>query len=134
MIVPVQMVEPIPLTTTGTVVCDMALDWARKCRWLGHHQRPGRTTNGKIKDQIRGDRGLPDLILAGHGLVVFAECKSRYEKLRDDQQRWQVALKAAEPGILYFVWRAIDWPDIVRFLANPHTHPWVTDVTPRFPG
>ena len=57
--------------------------------------------------------GFPDLVIAGHGRVIFAELKSEKGKLSKDQQAWEEALyRDAE----YHLWRPSNWNEIEHAL------------------
>ena len=59
--------------------------------------------------------GFPDLVIAGHGRVIFAELKSEKGKLSKDQQAWLQLLSDA--GEKWFVWRPSDWSNIEKILG-----------------
>lgn len=51
--------------------------------------------------------GMPDLIIAGPGGVMFRECKGPAEELRGPQLAWRRMFQAADAD--YDVWRPADW-------------------------
>jgi hypothetical protein len=53
------------------------------------------------------DAGFPDLVLAGHGRLIFAELKREGGRASIAQLRWKDELEAA--GIEVYVWRPSDW-------------------------
>jgi hypothetical protein len=64
--------------------------------------------------------GFPDLVMAGHGRLVFAELKSHRGRIRPDQQRWINAL--AEAGAEVYVWRPADLLDgTIREVLDTNT-------------
>ena len=80
---------------------------AQRYGWLVAHHPDSR--------KLQGDPGLPDLVLARGGWVIFAELKSERGRVSDDQQRW---LDAIGPDIeaecadatshAAYVWRPAD--------------------------
>ena len=78
---------------------------------LVHHSRPARTANGWATP-IQGDKGLPDLILAGRNGVLFRELKTARGRLSEDQDTWISRLVRARQNVA--VWRTTDWPTRIR--------------------
>lgn len=75
---------------------------------LAHHQltycphcRRALTTH------MAGDRGFPDLVIAGHRGVLYREDKGMAGILRQGQRRWRYQLQAS--GADWDVWKPIDW-------------------------
>lgn len=62
----------------------------------------------------RSEPGFPDLVIAGHGRVLFAELKTERGRLTDPQQRWLNTLR--ECGAEVYLWRPSDWEQIVQIL------------------
>lgn len=71
------------------------------------------------QDSRRNRAGLPDLIAARRGRLLFAELKAQNGRMRADQLKWQAELElvaetvATEYGphpepVQYHVWRPID--------------------------
>ena len=62
-------------------------------------------------DVMAGAKGLPDLIMARRGRVIFAELKSTKGKVRPDQQMWLDELTARIPDATHevYTWRPADW-------------------------
>jgi hypothetical protein len=66
-------------------------------RWLGYrvaHFRPAWTARGYRTPVEADGAGFPDLVICGHGHLLFAECKSRRGRLQPEQQAWLEALAA----------------------------------------
>lgn len=66
-------------------------------RWLGYrvaHFRPAWTARGYRTPVEADGAGFPDLVICGHGHVLFAECKSGRGRLTAEQQIWLQALVA----------------------------------------
>ena len=77
--------------------------------WRVAHFRPARTARG-WRTAVQGDgAGFPDLVLARHGLVLFAELKAEKGKLSPEQEQWQRTVNG-------MVWRPSQWPEIERML------------------
>ncbi len=71
-------------------------------RLLWHHCRDSR--------HCAGAPGIPDLIIAGPGGVIWAEVKpGLYSRLNPGQTSWRYMLEAA--GELHMVWTAEDLAD-----------------------
>ncbi|MFL6138819.1 MAG: VRR-NUC domain-containing protein [Frankiaceae bacterium] len=66
-------------------------------------------------DSRRSHAGWPDLVLAGHGRVLFAELKARTGRLSRAQRMWLGLLRAA--GLEVAVWRPADLDDVVAALG-----------------
>lgn len=75
-----------------------ALLLAARLGLLAHHQPDSRHGTG---------RGFPDLVLAGPGGVLFAECKGPREQLTLPQWTWRFQLLAA--GLDHRIWRQDQW-------------------------
>lgn len=92
---------------------------AHRHGWLVHHQRPAWTKKG-YRSAIQGDPGFPDLTMAKAGRLVFAELKSETGRTAPEQQAWIAAVMSAMcgNGIEMYVWRPVDWPDLVRTLGR----------------
>ena len=73
------------------------LDCARSLSWSCYH-----TWNS-----IHSPAGFPDLTLAGHGRVIFAELKRENGKLTNAQREWITALDEAGQDV--HIWRPSDW-------------------------
>lgn len=54
---------------------------------------------------IKGDPGLPDLLLVRNGMVLFAELKREGEKPEADQKHW---IEQLEPGCRVYLWYPSD--------------------------
>lgn len=58
--------------------------------------------------------GFPDLVLAGHGAILYRELKTETGRLSPAQKRWRDRLLAG--GADWAVWRPSDWGLIVEQL------------------
>lgn len=68
---------------------------ARALGYLVHHQRPARLADGRIRTTIQGDKGWPDLVIAGHGRCWAIELKRPGNPPSPEQVAWITALCAA---------------------------------------
>lgn len=77
-----------------------------------HHCRPSQRADGSWETAIMGDKGFPDLALAGKNGVLLRELKSAKGRTSTDQVAWidRLALAGADVGL----WRPADWPDRIR--------------------
>lgn len=90
------------------------IKWAQNFGWLVHHSRKSRTPDGqRWETAIKGDKGLPDLVLARDGIVMLRELKTDKGTLSKEQRAW---LAAAGP--LGGVWRPRIWAVIMDELRN----------------
>lgn len=78
------------------------IDLAKLLGLRVHHTRPARTAHGWVTP-ISGHKGLPDLVIAGPGGVLWRELKSNTGRLTLDQVEWISALR--ESGQDAEVWR-----------------------------
>ena len=94
---------------------EQIIEVAQLCGWMVAHHPDSR--------RMKGNAGLPDLILAKEGRVVFAELKSSTGTVSDAQQGWLDALaprKGQTAAHSVYVWRAKDdehWAEIKRVLG-----------------
>jgi len=80
---------------------------ARLLGWRVAHFRPARTAHG-WRTPVAGDgAGFPDLVLVGHGRVLFRELKAGRGRLRPEQEAWLSALRSS--GADAEVWTEADW-------------------------
>lgn len=75
-------------------------------RWAHYHN----------PDSRRSTAGFPDLVLCGHGRVLFRELKLRSGRVGPHQRAWLRLL--LESGADAGVWWEDDWPQIERELAG----------------
>lgn len=104
------------------------MDLARQTGWtVGHiHDSRRQIAPGNFVGDIDA-AGLPDLLLARGGQLIFAELKSQRGRLASGQVRWLDALRQvavnAPAQLAVHVWRPADWPEIAHTLApNHHQH------------
>lgn len=80
---------------TEQELTDKIFDLAAKLRLLAHHCPRSR--------MCRGNRGFPDLIIAGPRGVIFAELKSEDGETSADQDNWAYILMHSAQS--YRIWR-----------------------------
>ena len=84
----------LPLPTEAE--CQTAIiEAARAFCYRVHHQRPARLADGRIRTTIQGDKGWPDLVIAGHGRCWAIELKRPGNPPSPEQVAWITALCAA---------------------------------------
>jgi hypothetical protein len=76
--------------------------------YLAMHTRPAWTGRG-YRTPIQGNAGFPDLVLVGHGKVLFRELKVGKGVLTSEQAHWLNALR--EAGADACVWTDEMWVD-----------------------
>lgn len=93
---------------------DAIVEYARLCGWKVHRDPYWRPT--------ATDPGYPDLTLARHGQVIFAELKVGKGKRTAAQDDWATAVYPVEcvcgraSPITYRLWVPADWPEIEEML------------------
>lgn len=101
----------MPVTTEAMTEADLlgvVLETAALFSWRSAHFRPAMTSHG-WRTAVSGDgKGFPDLVLVGHGSILFRELKSeRRGRLSVEQEAWRDCLLAN--GADWSVWRPSDW-------------------------
>lgn len=102
-----------------TEFLNLVVDYAHIRGWLVHHDRPAMNRHGDYRTALQGDAGFPDLVVARHGRVVFAELKSKAGRPTPAQNRWADHLRydlGFESTFDYYLWRPEDWPMIEKLL------------------
>lgn len=83
------------------------IDTARSLGYLVAHFRAAKTERG-WRTPVEGDgKGFPDLVLAGHGRVLFVELKNDRRPLEPEQRIWLDTLGLA--GVEVHLWRPVDY-------------------------
>lgn len=86
------------------------VDLTRLLGVLTHHCRPARTQGQDGQDRwvtpIKGDKGFPDLVLAGTRGVLYRELKAERGRLSEEQNTWIARLRRT--GADAAVWRPSD--------------------------
>lgn len=121
--------------TTEAQFQSAVIDLARLRGFIVAHFRPSLTQSGRWATAVQADgAGFPDLVIVGHGLVLYREIKTDRGRLSTAQIRWLAELEDADQDV--DVWRPRDWPLIEATLArrNPPTRrdwrPATRSVTP----
>jgi len=104
------------------------LHLARLYRWRVHHCRPAMNGRGRYSTPIQGHPGFPDLVLSGHGRVLFVELKTdaTASKLTGEQAAWRDVLLAA--GVEWFCWRPRHLGEVRETLAPARLESRTTDA------
>jgi len=94
----------------------LVIDAAQKLGWIVAHindRMYSLAIAAGRPDVMAGAKGLPDLIMARSGRVIFAELKSAKGRVRADQQMWLDELQARVPDVTHevYTWRPADWFD-----------------------
>lgn len=79
--------------------------------------------NGSVSYQtpVQADgAGFPDLVMAGHGRVVFVELKANKGRIHPEQETWINLLR--ESGATVFVWKPRQWSEVATLLEK-----WATE-------
>lgn len=92
---------------------------AERCGWHWHHE----------VDSRKSKSGFPDLVLVRER-VIFAELKIPPNKPTVAQEDWYEKLKRA--GAEVYVWRPLDFDDILRVLAH-RSYAHVRSDSPQHP-
>jgi hypothetical protein len=83
------------------------IELARLLGYRAAHFRASLTAKG-WRTAVEGDgAGFPDLVIAGHGRVLYRELKCGRNRLTVEQGEWLEALEDA--GCDVGVWHEIDW-------------------------
>jgi hypothetical protein len=75
--------------------------------------------NGSVSYQtpVQADgAGFPDLVMVGHGRVVFVELKANKGRIRPEQEAWIAMLRDA--GASVFLWKPKQWDEIAELLEK----------------
>lgn len=101
---------------------------ARRLGWRVHHSRRVQIAGGGHATPIQGHRGLPDLVLAKGGRVVFIELKGDGGTFESHQREWAKAITGADVergkpvtngALSYLLAYPDDFDAIFALLATP---------------
>lgn len=73
--------------------------------FVGHHY------DSRFSDP--GTKGMPDLLVVGHGVVFMVELKREKGRLSEEQRQWIAELTAA--GVIVHVCRPSDWESMMAY-------------------
>ena len=74
-------------------------------RWVWHH----------ASDSRRSTPGLPDIVAARDGRLIFAELKTEIGRVTTGQERWFAELATCE-HVETYIWRPRDMNEIIEVL------------------
>ncbi len=77
---------------------DQVVSLARLLGYRVHHTRPARRQDGTWSTPLQGDPGFPDLVIVGHGLLVFVELKIQRGRMTPEQREWSRELARVGVG------------------------------------
>lgn len=100
---------------TGSQLQEQIIDLAHICGWTVAHFRPALTKHGYRTPVSADGKGWPDLFLVKPPRMVVFECKSQYEKLSPEQEKWMSLFKECL-GENARVVRFSDWDEIEKIL------------------
>lgn len=86
---------------------DAIVKRARLFGYLVCHFRPARTADGRWVTPVQGDKGFPDLIIAGKGKVLIVETKRETGSLSREQRQWIAALAGGDVDVR--IWFPHHW-------------------------
>ncbi|MFD2421644.1 hypothetical protein [Amycolatopsis pigmentata] len=84
--------------------------------WRYAHFRPARTVHG-WRTPVQGYPGVPDLLLARHGVILLTELKTDTGRPTTEQLAWLEQL-----GNHGRLWRPRDWDQVHAELSRPKEH------------
>lgn len=91
-----------------TAFTNAVIELATMAGWRVHHDR--------MKQNVQGHAGFPDLCMAKGGRVIFAELKMPGKPLEPDQDLWYRALAQGDGD--WYIWQPQNWDFIVRKLTE----------------
>lgn len=94
---------------------DAVIDLAQTFAWKCAHFRPAQTKHGWRTPVSADGKGFPDLVLVGHGRVLFRELKTGRSALTVEQRQWGAWL--CDAGADWSVWRDSEMGPIVALLS-----------------
>ncbi|MDQ3485726.1 MAG: hypothetical protein M3445_10025 [Actinomycetota bacterium] len=80
------VVRPLEVECERTIIAA-----AHTLGYMVHGSRPAASQKG-WRTPLKGDKGFPDLVIAGHGRKFFVELKRKPNRIEPDQLRWHDVL------------------------------------------
>jgi hypothetical protein len=115
------------LRMSESQLTDLIIEAAQLYGYRVSHFRPAKTAKG-WRTPLQGDAGLPDLVLAGHGILLLVELKVGKNTLRPDQEAWRSAI----PPENYRLWTDRNYRGALSELAHRSRRPSASpDPEPR---
>lgn len=115
---PLKLLAKPPETEAGFQQAVIQL--AQHKGWRIAHFRKAHTRDGRVITPVAADgAGWPDLVLVGHGRIMFRELKTDTGRLSAAQEMWGMALREGRQN--WDVWRPKDWQRICAELDG-RTH------------
>jgi hypothetical protein len=84
----------------------LVIELAKRTGWTVYHTH----------DSRHSEKGFPDLVMIGHGMILFRELKTERGKLSADQERWRDLLVGA--GCDWRCWRPSNWSSVEMCLTR----------------
>jgi len=91
------------------------LELTKILHWRRAHFRPAMTKHGWRTPVQADGKGFPDLILVRPPRLVVVELKRDVGNPSVFQEAWLLGFRGI-PGVEVYVWRPVDWNEIVRIL------------------
>ena len=118
---PIQEMQDVRNAWSEAEFQSQLLSLARGLGFTVAHFRTVRVqrANGSVSYQtpVQADgAGFPDLVMVGHGRVVFVELKANKGRIRPEQEAWITMLR--EGGATVFLWRPKQWDEIAELLEK----------------
>ena len=92
---------------TEAALMAAVIELAQVLRYKCAHFTPAQVRGAWMTAGTQGTAGFPDLVIAGHGLLLFVELKTARGRLSPAQVEWACALKGT--GVQHYCWRPADW-------------------------
>lgn len=110
----------VPKSSREREFTKAVLDIATIHKWLCTHNSDSRKT--------LGDAGVPDLMLAKDGRLIFAELKVPPNRLTESQKVWMARLSEAGAPVEVYLWTPSDMDTIIAVLgANNTGEQWTAE-------
>lgn len=91
--------EATKITISEAAFQRQVVQLAKYAGWHVHHSRTVRLANGRHATPLQGHKGLPDLILAKRGCILFIELKADNRTRSPEQTAWAAAIVGAQAPV-----------------------------------